>query len=63
MSLFIVLSLRLTRLMNESIESALIPVPLCLAVCRIVSHMSPGRWWSWIGGVFSVNVRWGTGGE
>ncbi len=36
MLLFIVLLLRLTRVMKESIESALIPVPLCFAVCLMV---------------------------
>lgn len=43
MLLFIVLSFSLTRLMKESMESALIPVPLCVAAWMMVLHISPGR--------------------
>ena len=63
MLLLIALSFNLTRSMKESIESALIPVPLCLALCLMVSQMSPGRWCFCMGVVFTVKSRWGTGGE
>ena len=57
MLLLMVLSFNLTRLMNESIESALIPVPLCFALFLIVSQMFPGRWCVCMGVVFVGNVR------
>ena len=46
-----------------SMESALIPVPLCFVDFLMVSQMSPGRWCSWIGVVCSGKVRCGTGLE
>ena len=55
--LLIVLSFKLTKLMNESMESALIPVPLCFAVFLMVSHMFPGRWCVCMGVVFAEKVR------
>lgn len=57
MLLLIVLSFNLTRSMKESIESALIPVPLCLALCLMVSQISPGRWCFCIGGVLAAKSR------
>lgn len=46
-----------------SIESALIPVPLCFVDFLMVSQMLPGKWCSWIGVVCAGNVWWGTGSE
>jgi hypothetical protein len=43
MLLLIVLLSCLTRLMKMSMESVLMPVPLCLATCLIVGKMLPGR--------------------
>ena len=57
MLLLIVLSFNLARLMKESMESALIPVPLCVAAWMMVLHMSPGRWCCWMGVVCVGNVR------
>lgn len=57
MLLLIVLSFNLTKLINESMESALIPVPLCFAEVLMVSQMSPGRWCVCMGVVFAENVR------
>ena len=37
------LSLSLTRAEKMSIESALMPVPLCFGARLMVLHMSPGR--------------------
>ena len=57
MLLLMVLSFNLTRLMNESMESALIPVPLCFAEFLIVSQIFPGRWCVCMGVVFVVKMR------
>ncbi len=42
--LLVLLLFRLTKWMKVSMESAIIPVPLFLEECRIVSHMSPGKY-------------------
>ena len=42
-SVFMVSIEHLTMVVKRSIESALTPAPLFLAVCRIVLQMSPGR--------------------
>ena len=51
MLLLIVLLSRLTSAVKASIESALMPVPLCLAACLIVLHMFPGSMCSCMGGI------------
>jgi len=38
----------LTTVVKRSIESALTPAPLFLAVCRIDLQMSSGREWGWV---------------
>lgn len=43
MLLLISLSLSFVRAVKMSIESALMPVPLCLGACFMVWHMSPKR--------------------
>ena len=63
-SSLILLSCNLAKSINASMESALIPVPLCLDDLRIVLQMSPGISCVWIGtgGVFWYGIV-GTGLE
>lgn len=63
MLLLIVLLSRLTSAVKASIESALMPVPLCLAACLIVLHMFPGSMCSCMGGIGGAWCLCGTGSE
>ena len=49
--------------MKISIESASSPVPLCFGACLMVWHMSPGRWYVWVGWFGGWKFRWGNGSE